>query len=265
MRINNEEYLERQKNKKKTEKYGGRKIKIINNNKENRDIYIINNLSFYYKKNEDKEENKNFFKLYLSLIVDKIDIIQIIFSPQEYTNRLLLLNIFLLNLFIDLLMNCLLYNDYAVSQKYHNNGTLEFITSLIISLLSNIFTSILIHFINFLTNYPNFLEAIIKEIKNVYNYFNIIRKLFKVITFKFIFLFIFEAILGLFIIYYLSIFSIINSKSINSFLYNFGISQIDSLIYSICVAFIVSVLKRISFLCNYKRLYIISEYFNDHL
>ena len=162
-------------------------------------------------------------------------------------------------------MNCLLYNDYAVSQKYHNNGTLEFITSLIISLLSNIFTSILIHFKNFLTNYPNFLEAIIKEIKNVYNYFNIIRKLFKVITFKFIFLFIFEALLGLFIIYYLSIFSIINSKSINSFLYNFGISQIDSLIYSICVAFIVSVLKRISFLCNYKRLYIISEYFNDHL
>jgi hypothetical protein len=64
-------------------------------------------------------------------------------------------------------MNCLLYNDYAISQKYHKNGTLDFITSLIISLLSNIFTSILIYFINFLTNYPNFIEAIIKEIKKV--------------------------------------------------------------------------------------------------
>ena len=265
LRKNNDtSYYERIKNKKKTENNFIRKGYSIKINKENENMQIINNLSFFYKKNEE-EENKNFFKIYLSIISDKIDIIQIIFCPQEYTNRFLLFNLFLLNLFIDLLMNCLLYNDYAISQKYHKNGTLDFITSLIISLLSNIFTSILIYFINFLTNYPNFIEAIIKEIKKEYHYFNIILKLFMVIKCKFFFLFCLEILLGLFIIYYLIVFSIINSKSINSFLYNFGLSQIDSLIYSICVSFIISILKRISLLFNNQRLYLISEYFNDLL
>ena len=162
-------------------------------------------------------------------------------------------------------MNCLLYNDYAISQKYHNNGTLDFITSLIISLLSNVLTKILIHFFNFLTNYPNFIEIILKEIKNVYQYFNIIIKLFKIVTFKFILLFIFELLLGLFTIYYITIFSIVNSKSINSFLLNFLIGRIESLIYSIIIAFFIAFLKRISQCYRVKRLYIISEYINEHL
>ena len=160
-------------------------------------------------------------------------------------------------------MNCLLYNDYAISQKYHNNGTLDFITSLVISLLSNIFTKILTHFLYFLTNYPNFIEAILKEIKNVYEYFTIIIKLFRIVTFKFILLFIFEFLLGFFTIYYLSIFSIINSKSINSFLLNFLIGRIESLSYSIAIAFFISFLKKISQYYRIKRLYIISEYIKE--
>ena len=133
------------------------------------------------------------------------------------------------------------------------------------SSISNVLTKILTHFLNFLSNYPDFIEAILKEIKNIYQYFKIIVKLFKIITFKFILLFIFELLFAIFIIYYLSIFSIVNSKSINSFLLNFVISRIESLSYSIIIAFFISFLKRISQCYRLKRLYLLSEYFNELL
>ena len=166
---------------------------------------------------------------------------------------------------MDLLMNCLLYNDYAVSQKYHCNGNLEFITSFIISLLSNIFSFIILYIIQYLTNYTGFIEIIIKEIKKVKEYFTILVKFMKVMKIKFYFLLILEVLLGLFMVYYLFIFSTINSKSINSFLLNYLYSQLESLFYSFCISIVVSILRRISLCCQWKRLYLISTYFNEHL
>jgi len=198
-------------------------IKILSNNKieEKKSNKIINsselnNLSYF---KAIKEDNRNFIKLYLSIFFNKIDLIQIIFFPEDYSNIFLLFNIYIIDLYIDLLMNGILYNDYAVSQKYHNNGTLGFMTSLIISLFSNIITNILIFFLKYLVDYHEIIDAIIKEIKRINIYFNIIMKLFKLITLKFIVLFIIEILLGLFMIYYLFIFGVITSKSINSFIY----------------------------------------------
>ena len=242
------------------------KDKNSNNNTEESNKTIdsseLNTLSYFIAINEDK---RNFFKIYFSIFISKIDLIQIIFFPEDYSNRLLLFNIYIIDLYIDLLMNCILYNDYAVSQKYHNNGTLDFVTSLIISLFSNILTSFVMFFINYLVNYHEFIDSIIKEIKRINIYFNIIIKLFKIITIKYIFLFVVEILIGLFMVYYLFIFGVITSKSINSFLLNYLLSQVDSLVYSLAISFIISLIRKISLLYRYKRLYIISKYFNDHL
>ena len=222
----------------------------------------LNNLSYFIA---IKEDNRNFFKLYLSIFISKIDIIQIIFFPEDYSNRLLLFNIYIIDLYIDLLMNSILYNDYAVSQKYHNNGTLNFVTSFIISLFSNILTNLVMIFLKYLVNFPEIIDAIIKEIKRINIYFNIIIKLFKLITIKYIILFVTEILLGLFMVYYLFIFGVVTSKSINSFLLNYLLSQVDSLVYSIVISFIISLVRKISLLYRNKRLYVISRYFNDHL
>ena len=162
-------------------------------------------------------------------------------------------------------MNSILYNDYAVSQKYHNNGSLDFITSLIISLFSNILTNLVILFLSYLVDYHGIIDIIIKEIKRIYIYFNIILKFFKLITIKYIVLFVIEILLGLFMVYYLFIFGVITSKSINSFLLNYLLSQIDSLVYSIVISFIISLIRKISLSYRNKRLYVISLYFINHL
>ena len=74
----------------------------------------------------------------------KIEIISIIFYPEEYTHRSLTLSIFLFNCLFSYFMNALLYSDEVVSKKYHNNGQLDLITSLFLSLVSNIISIILI-------------------------------------------------------------------------------------------------------------------------
>ena len=235
------------------------------NENENKDIEINDkekNELPYFK--AYKIDNRNFFKILFSIFLTKIDLLENIFSPEEYSNRFLLFSVYLLSLYLDLLMNCLLYNDYAVSQKYHCNGNLEFITSFIISLLSNIFSFILSYFINYLGNFSDIIDMIIREIKRTKEYLLVIIKLFRIMKIKYYFLLILEIILGLFMVYYLFVFSAINSKSINSFLLNYLYSQIESLIYSVCISIIISLLRRISLLFQLKRLYIISMYINEH-
>ena len=189
-------------------------------------------------------DNRNFFKILFSMLL-KIDLLKNLFNPEEYTSRFLLFNIYLLSLYINLLMNCLLYNDYAVSQKYHCNGNLQFITSFIISLLSNIFSFIILFFVKFLTIFSDVI--IIKEIKSIKEY---LIKLLKIMKIQFFILLFLQIVFGLFMVYYLFVFSIINSKSINNFLLNYLYSQIESLLYSFCISIVISFIRKIS-LCTY--------------
>jgi hypothetical protein len=263
--MNGEEYLNSNKSR--------NPLKMIIKDKQNRNMVKlikeekkmngkeIDQLSYFKAKDMD---DRHFFLMLFSILIVKIELIHIIISPDDYTNRCLLFNIYLLSCYIDLLLNCLFYNDYAISQKYHCNGQLEFVTSLIMSLLSNIFTYILTYLISYLTNYPSTIDTILKEVKivNIYNY--ITKKLRKVMITKFESLLIIEILLGSFMVYYLFIFNVINSKSIISFLLNYLYSQLESLLYALGISLIVSLLRKISLLYNTKRLYIISYYINEH-
>ena len=94
----------------------------------------------------------------------KIEIINILFYPEEFTNRALLLSTYLLDFLFNYFMNALLYSDDVFSLKYHNNGSLDFITSLSLSLISNIVTSIPSYIFQKLTNYHEFLQLLIQEV-----------------------------------------------------------------------------------------------------
>ena len=103
-------------------------------------------------------------------------------------------------------MNSLLYSDYVVSQKYHNNGVLDSITTFIITIFSNKFISILFYFMNKLTNYPQVIGVIINEIKVSVNFLSVTLKLLHAIKNKILILLAFEIFFGLFMIYFLFIF-----------------------------------------------------------
>ena len=245
-----------------------RSIVAANNNNENNDSQMnimnskeMNDLSFFKAKIFDKRKYCN---ILFSIIAKKIELINNIICPEDYTNRFLLFNIYFLRIYLDLLMNCLLYNDYAVSQKYHCNGHLKVITSLVISLISNCLCSLLTHYIDKLTDYPSSVETIIKEFKTTNNYLYITTKLMRYMTFQFHSLLILELVLGLFMIYYIFIFNTIYSKSMGSFLVNFLVSQFESVFYSLCISFIISFLRKISLLLKNHKIYVISVYIDEH-
>ena len=104
-----------------------------------------------------KLDNRNIFKLFLLKIFEKLEIIDI-FSNKRFKN--ILLSKYFLYLLIDFLLNTLLYTDQVVSHKSHNNGKLEILVILTITIASKIILSIIRYFINFLIEFEEKLNLI---------------------------------------------------------------------------------------------------------
>ena len=111
-------------------------------------------------------DHRRIHVIYLSIIKMKIDLLNILFYPEEYTQRSLLISIYSLDFIFNYFMNALLFSDDVVSQKYHNNGILTFVTSLLLSLMSIIISNIVMWIIKLLTNYHELLKEMDKNIIN---------------------------------------------------------------------------------------------------
>jgi len=210
-------------------------------------------------------DKRNIFRVFISLIKMKIEIINILFYPEEFTNRALLLSTYLLDFLFNYFMNALLYSDDVVSQKYHNNGSLDFITSLSLSLISNIVTSIISYIFQKLTNYHEYLQLLIKDVQNEQYFLLFFKKIYTSLKIKIVFYFLLNMLLCFGITYYLFIFCIIYKKSQISLLSNFFLGEAESLIKSFAVSLIVCILRVISLKCKLKRLYRTSIYLSDVL
>ena len=129
-------------------------------------------------------DKRNIFKIYLSIIKMRIDIISILCYPEEFSHKSLLLSIYALDFLFSYFMNAFLYTDDVVSQKYHNNGDLDLITSISLSLISNIVSSIAIWIIKKLTEYSEYLNIIVKDVQNERIYIYLFKKVYKWIKLK---------------------------------------------------------------------------------
>ena len=208
-------------------------------------------------------DKRSIFCVFISLIKMKIDLISIIFYPEEYTHRTLLLSFYLLDFLFSYFMNALLYSDDVVSQKYHNNGSLDFATSLSLSLASNIISSITIWTIKKLTNYNEFLKLMVNDVYNEGSFIYLFHKIYRCLKIKISIYFILNFIVVLAITYYLFIFCIIYKKSQISLLSNYFLGIAESLLKSFGVAFVVCILRFISLKCKRKRIYRASVYLNE--
>ena len=157
-------------------------------------------------------------------------------------------------------MNCILYSDDVVSEKYHNNGSLTMLTSLVLSVISNIVASLFTIFISHLTDYSEILEAIITDVKNKKKYFENILRFMKYIKIRLSFFYILEMVLILFMTYYLFIFSAVYHQSQTSIVINYLIGASISLATSLGLTIIISVLRLISLKYHSLKIYNTSRY-----
>ena len=73
-----------------------------------------------------------------ALRLNKRNIFIMFFNIFKMKIEIIALSIYSLDFLFSYFMNALLYSDDVVSQKYHNNGSLDLITSLSLSIISNI-------------------------------------------------------------------------------------------------------------------------------
>ena len=162
-------------------------------------------------------------------------------------------------------MNALLYTDDIVSEKYHNNGKLNFLTTLFLSLSSNIISSIIMYFIEMIAFYTEYFSTLINEFKEQKKYILTFTKLYFVLKIKIFVYFITNFILSFFFILYILLFCQIYKKSQISLIINYLTGSVESLAYSVGVSLIISILRYLGLKLRIIYLYKTSKYLDKKL
>ena len=254
--INKRRSEKRSTTKKKSQIYFNH-LKDINNNEEKKEDF--DELPFTLALIKDK---RDILKIIGSLCLKKISLINLFFGEAKI--KILLLNELLLSLILDLFFNALLFSDEAISNKFHNNGKLDFIITLILSLLSNIISSIASYFLNNSSIIEERIEQILEN-KKSNNYQKIVYSFMNRLALKIIINLIYEILAILVCFYYLIIFFSLYSFSVMSLLFNFMSSSIEKVIEVLFFSIIFAITRKLSFIFQNKYFYNISKFIKDKL
>ena len=250
---NKEDLVDKEnKNNEENKQEKGEKENIIIQKKIN-----FNKVPFTQAVREDKRSGYQVLK---SLLFEKIEFLNIFIGKDFY--RTLEISKFLLSLLLGLFFNTLFYSDEVVSHKYHNNGKLNFIITIALSIISNIITAIFVHFIENSKIIDEKLE-LIQEVRNEKRYLFWVNKYIKSLKQKIIIFIIIEIIIILGCFYYIIIFFIIYSKSRKSLLINYLVSLLETLLKSIVISTIITISRKLGIIYKNVYLYNFSK-FIDH-
>lgn len=202
--------------------------------------------------------------MFLSVLAHEIDIIDIFYYKNAMTHISINLSIYVFELCLDLTLNCLLYTDEVVSEKYNNNGSIKFFTSLSLSFMSNIFASIIAYIVGKLAEYGEIMELMLKDVVIKKQYFLHMIKFKKYLKLKISGFFIIQGFINICMFYYLMIFWTIYHKTQASVMINYIIGIAESIAISLGIAFITSLLRYISIKKEWKSMYYTSKYFFDN-
>ena len=219
-------------------------IQKEDNNQENIEIDDLNVLPYTQAIIYDK---RNVFQIFNSLIITKITLINILNGDGKI--EIIMISEYILSLLVNFFFNALLYSEEVVSNKYQNNGELDFIVTLTLSLLSNVITSIICYFIQYSEGIEKRLELIM-EIKNEIFYLKNINSFLKYLKLKFVFFFISEIIIISGYFYYIVIFFIVYSCCKVTLIINYLYSLLEGIITSIAISIIILVSQKIGLSCS---------------
>ena len=204
-------------------------------------------------------DNRDFLEMFLSILANEIKIISIFYYKNSLVHLSLTTSIYLFESLLDLTLNSFLYTDDYISEKY-NNGNLKFITSILLSLMSNIVSSIITYYVVGLVEYTELLEMIMNHIVDKTFYFLNIVKFKKYLSIKLSIFYSLQTLLNLCMCYYLTIFCIIYHQTQGSIMINYLTGIAQSLVISLILSFFTSFLRYASIKNKLKSLYNTSKY-----
>ena len=246
---------------KKSESFNERIKKKLGQDEENnekpKNVNDIEDLPFMTALRYDK---RNILQIFWKKTVNKLEIIDIILEKEI---KELPLSKYFLFILIDLTINALLYSDKVVSNKSHNNGQLDFFVTMILTIVSNLISVFIDHYLSLLTKSEEVIE-IIKDIKQEYIFLKVCKTVFKIVAIKSFIYFLLSIIIIIFCFYYLTIFCAIYNKSQKSLLMNYIISFIEGIIIKVIIIIVITITRKFGISYKNKYIYNTSNYLDNH-
>ena len=232
--------------------------------------YILN----IYDYNEAiKLEHRSFCRIFFICLITKEKFLNLIFFNPPLQLRPLRICIFIFNIACDFALNALFYLSDNISEKYHYQGSNRELFSLVNnitkSLVSTIVTIILLAFLRSLTQSEKKTKNLFREQENLLNenkkYIvedetklkikNEILKIIRCLKIKIICFLIFELLLMLFFLYYVTAFCHVYNNTQLSWFFDSLVSYAISLIISLLLSLICTIIYEVSIKCKLKKLF----------
>ena len=135
-------------------------------------------------------DNRSYLKMYWSSLVDSQIILNTFFSDNNLDLFITKLSFFICSFEISFFLNTLFYTDEYISDSYHNNGVLDFVSGLPKSIYSFIATLLLTNLLKILSNSRSELLKIVREKSKDKGCFNLINAKLKKLKIKLIIYFV---------------------------------------------------------------------------
>ena len=255
----NEIISEKESDRHKFKKENDKEIKLWDLNN---DLQELQNLEYEEAIIYDK---RTYIKIYWAFLIESNIILGTFFTKNNLNLFIIKLSFLVYTFQISFFLNALFYSDEYISDAYHNNGILDFISGLPKSIYSFIATLITTSLLKMLSNSESELMKIIKEKDSIKNYLFLINNKLRKLKNKLIVYFILVFSLGLFFLYFVTSFCAVYRNSqkywIIGCLESFGI---DSLV-SIIICLFLSLFRYISVKKHIKCFFILSDLISKFL
>ena len=205
-------------------------------------------------------DKRNYFEMFLSFLANEIEIVKIFYYRDPYTHISITLSLYVFESCLDFTLNCFLCNDDVVSQKFHNYGSIKILTSLTLSLMSNILSSTIVFLLEKLVEYGDVLEYIVKEIYKENRYYSTFILFRKYLIIKLTSFFIIQGIFNVFICYYLMIFCTVFHETQGNIIFNYIIGIGESMGFSLGLAIVISLIRYLSLKYKWRYMYYTSKH-----
>ena len=262
--INNKKYNKNQKSNNskalfKIETKGERNVGI------NNEIKIAKEVIKLSQKDEDLQDmdyeeaiihdKRNYLRMYWGFLVDT-QIILGTFCTDNSLNLMIIKLSFLICTFqISFFLNALFYTDEYISDAYHNDGVLDFVSGLPKSIYSFVATLITKNLLRMLSNSKSELMKLIRERRKNKNYIFLINIKLRKLRNKLIIYFILVFVLDLLFLYYVSVFCAVYLNSQKYWfigcLESFGMDSLVAIILCIFLSFFRLIAIRRHIKCLY--------------
>ena len=200
------------------------------------------------------QDKRSYLRMYWSFLIDS-QIILGTFCTENYLNLLVIKLSFLVFTFeISFFLNALFYTDDYISDAYHNNGILDFVSGLPKSIYSFIATLITTNLLRMLSNSKSELMKLIREYSRDKKYLYFINLKLRILKIKLIIYFILVFLLGICFLYYVSSFCAVYRYSQKYWFYwcleSFAMDSLTAIIFCIFLALFrfVSIKKHVKYL-----------------